>query len=60
MKQKFYYVEVKGKGEKRFEKILFHSETIEECEKFIKEKKEEGKVYRIVDSENNLKSKIIS
>lgn len=57
---KFYYVEVKKKSEKRFQKIIFHSESISECEKFIEEKKEKGKVYRIVDSANNLKSKIVT
>lgn len=59
MNNNFYYVEVKEKSDKRFNKIIFHSETVEECEKFIAEKKENGKVYRIVDSLNNLKSKLI-
>lgn len=55
----FYYVEVKAKSEKRFKKVIFFSKSVLECEKFIAEKKEKGKVYRIVDSFNNLKSKLI-
>lgn len=55
----YYYVEVKEKSARRFDKIIFHSEEVEECEKFIEETKEKGKVYRIVDSLSNLKSKVI-
>lgn len=55
----FFYVEAKKRKEKRYGRVIFHSENLEDCFEYIRNNKEKGTVYRIVDSSNQFRSKPI-
>lgn len=59
---RMFYVEKKSMRAKRYKQIVYFSESIKECRKFIMNEIEKNQkdVYRIVDPENALMSKPIS
>lgn len=52
----FYYVETKKERAKRYEKVVFQSEDLFECYKFIESQKRNDNIYRIVHNSSQLKT----
>ena len=52
----FYYVEVKKEKAKRYEAVVFHSENLFECYKFIEKQKRDDNIYRIAHNSSKLKT----
>lgn len=46
----FYYVETKKENEKRYKKVIFHSEDLLKCYEFILNQDKDDRLYRIVNS----------
>lgn len=59
---RMFYVEKKSMRAKRYKQIVYFSESVKECRKFIMNEIEKNQkdVYRIVDPENALMSRPIS
>lgn len=59
---RMFYVEKKSMRAKRYKQIVYFSESIKECRKFIMNEIEKNQkdVYRIVDPGNALMSRPIS
>lgn len=59
---RMFYVEKKSMRAKRYKQIVFFSESVKECKKFIMNEIEKNQkdVYRIIDPENDLMSRPIS
>lgn len=59
---RMFYVEKKSMRAKRYKQIVYFSESVKECRKFIMNEIEKNQkdVYRIIDPENALMSRPIS